>query len=820
MSVGLLVLHRLFSLLLDGMVLPPDVVCPPPRGYPNLPGENFCYFNAVLQFIMMGAAGVYSLMGNEDPDATTVESDIIELKKYVSACVHKRNRSIERRSANGTKHSTNDDFLSQLLGEDSTAMLVAPPVETEEKGLECPLPVSRVHALMRYSWRCAVTAHLSTRKREMECLAVQPVDPNISLAADRDHADEVNSVKALRVAVASLNAEFREGAMNDAAEFFELFLTMLSEACDAPKSTPGKKRSRDDNVGPLHAYYFCQIEDSWTCRYEGCSACGTSKAELRWESQLRPPVSLLLDHQRDGGTALSFGKLLCATRRYVLGDGESRSCRLCGEPVLVAMRVVSLPSGIHAIHLMWESTRPQASDVSLLLRSVVEDVVDFGEVYAPPVAEGPDGVIDLEQGDARPPASKGYLTSMVLFKSSHYVIVRRGVRGGVWFLVNDDLSHIVIGVQWKSVVSYIESQKYAPLLLGYSLDAVPPAAEPSPRPLVVGTAVTAKEFPPNYSDFIKFYRASIPQQPPATTSERRQLSASEFAVSKVFENAPPQHVCAFTELQDRFPSETKETLVRTLRQSDWNVALASTILQQGSSPLASLLAPPRRSAVPTVHSPVRGGVSVISQPLHNIMTSPGANSLPPGLLQSGSGAEGSAMSARLRGTTRNRHLEGLTVFFVGDGITKHSVQDTVESHGGTFTPSNSPTTAVDVIGLIDLDYLKASVEAAVRRGSPKPAPGVSQLVMEIASRNSLYSSKDGLAAFQADKSKASLRRSPLSAAVQKYLATFRGPNPNPDWATFNIQLKKLLDDSSGRDEPTPTKSVFARFFSPFSNSPR
>ena len=797
--------------MMDLPLPPPSMIRPPPPGYPNLSGENFCYINAILQFVMLGAEGIAPLLPPiSGPPSEEICADLKQLRVYIITCDRLAEAARERRA--NARITPTKNILAEIMMSDDDDVVVSQPKEEEKVELppECPISKASMQAILRYYWQDCVSAHIATRKREMECLPVAP-KADVERLANADQNRELAAIKVIRLVAAGLNQEFREGEMNDAAEFFELFLTMLAEAYTPAVPATGAKRPRDDEpaINPVYQYYFSKVRDTWTCPHEGCEKQHTQIEEYRYEAQIRPPASVLLEH---ASPKVSFGKQLAHVREVVGGNCESRPCPTCGDPVMMAMRNSTLPAGIHAIHLVWDRTRPLQKDVRSLLSTVVQDVVDFGEVYAPPPSPPADTTVAIDLDDEPPalPPKLAYLSVIVLFRSSHYVIARRGVLGGSWFIVNDKHDHILLGSVWEMVVGYILANDYSPLLLGYCFEDVPPGTAPSVLP------------PPPYRSkptvfnnaLIGWYRRQVVQEqrdqrllfrnqhqlsignntphhtPPTTTSSSpnsssfKQLDSDEAQTMRLAKDMSSGQIDIVMSVIDSV-GEPFPKVARALTMHNWDVDRATRHLQSPPG-LSELLAPPM------VPSPIAQLLDFgnLSSPRRaapsNIMTSPSNNSLPPDLLKAGSGAGRAPLSSRLSAIPK-KHLSSFSVFLYMRPNEMELAKQTIEDYGGTVIAASAKSLSPSVLGIVDLNHLERMVTNSKGRGK-RP---ISELVASVAARKRTLFTPEAIQALVEKGAMSAMFNHLVPEDICRLLAASKDVPPNKMDDYINSLLRAL-----------------------------
>ena len=219
----------------------------------------------------------------------------------------------------------------------------------------------------------------------------------------------------LRQSVSLLSSSrFSRGAMNDAPEFFEFFLSLLinagygvasathvlssiaspsaglwpspsdvavSSECAPPKKQTKRPRGSLLDAASLPNSLLYEMEDSWECNFDKCAAIGRSQSVTRFDGLFRVKVFSLERLPVDPFAYNSFGSFV---RRVSGGDGElteRRACPTCGEGVTVRTRMLRPPSGYATVQLSWHKV-PDSHLLRYLLLDVIEDYFRFEDFFA------------------------------------------------------------------------------------------------------------------------------------------------------------------------------------------------------------------------------------------------------------------------------------------------------------------------------------------------------------------------------------------------------------------------------------------------------
>eukprot|EP00758_Cryptobia_borreli_P000531 Tbor_TRINITY_DN1185_c0_g1::TRINITY_DN1185_c0_g1_i1::g.15545::m.15545 len=262
---------------------------PPPSGFENLIGDNFCYFNSVLQMtfrchgLMCRLSTMYNSQASKEL-SMGMNADDINLLQRLEHYFDK----IEKKKARKGEEIVKDDEPCLLVGN----IINKHQPETRSNNIENKFPSDAteeaLQALFFKTW--AITA-----RRFYENYRGSDNDLLLSSSSITRREGSIVCAKELRLVVAAMENSFSRGSMNDAPEFYEFFMHALAAGVSSFNKERAKARRHeksstavssffswikvwkaqtstdseiidDCETGDISQFYSITLKDSWICQ--------------------------------------------------------------------------------------------------------------------------------------------------------------------------------------------------------------------------------------------------------------------------------------------------------------------------------------------------------------------------------------------------------------------------------------------------------------------------------------------------------------------------------------------------------------------------
>jgi hypothetical protein len=296
----------------------------------------------------------------------------------------------------------------------------------------------------------------------------------------------VLTLTAIRLLMRELDASYRAGMMNDAAEALECILAVIDG--DATRHRAHTASERQDacirftphntlreacgatsaSLPALGSQLAFSRVQRWSCLTSGCVYASVRGALQHTQHAVyyvrHVTVYPLLYGDQEGQQKTFIHSTLDAPTGSFSELVASRQpeedavfvCPGCGERSS-AVTTWSAPTAAGVVQLAWHTVMPSAAERKYFLTHVLSETVCLEQLVTW-------GAASQQQRSPKP----WRLTSMVLLRSEHYVALMRDAHTGRWFFGNDNKPILEVGVSWVEAARFIWRASLIPFLLCFT----------------------------------------------------------------------------------------------------------------------------------------------------------------------------------------------------------------------------------------------------------------------------------------------------------------------------------------------------------------